>query len=75
MAEGLMASALPGRQVSSAGVGALVGHPADATATALMQEKGIDIQGHRARQISLDLCQRAELILVMDLEQRRTNAR
>ncbi len=71
MAEGLMAAALPGREVSSAGLGALVGYPADPVAKELMREKGIDIDGHRARQISLDMCQRADLILVMERDQRR----
>ena len=36
-----------------------------------MHERGLDIEHHRARQLSLDLCQRADLILVMDAEQRR----
>ena len=71
MAEGLIAAALPGRQVSSAGLGALIGFPADPVAKELMREKGIDIDAHRARQISLDMCQRADLILVMEHDQRR----
>lgn len=71
MAEGLIAAALPDAQVASAGLGALVGEPADAIARELMQERGISIEDHRARQISLDACQRADLILVMDAEQRR----
>ncbi|RZL88654.1 MAG: low molecular weight phosphotyrosine protein phosphatase [Variovorax sp.] len=71
MAEGLMAAALPGTQIHSAGLGALVDEPADPIACELMAERGIDIGGHRARQINLDMCQRADLILVMDREQRR----
>jgi low molecular weight protein-tyrosine phosphatase len=71
MAEGLMATAMPGCHVSSAGLGALIGHPADPVACELMAERGISIEAHRARQISLDLCQRADLILVMEREQRR----
>ena len=71
MAEGLLAAALPQSTVSSAGLGALVGYPADPLARELMQERGLDIEAHRARQISLDLCQRADVILVMDGEQRR----
>ena len=71
MAEGLMAAALPEIHVASAGLGALVGHAADPLACELMRERGIDIDGHRARQINLDLCQRADVILVMDREQRR----
>jgi protein-tyrosine phosphatase len=72
MAEGLVAAALPGVQVSSAGLQALVGHAADPIACELMAQRDISIAAHRARQLSLDLCQRADLILVMDREQRRT---
>ncbi|MEJ8846402.1 low molecular weight protein-tyrosine-phosphatase [Variovorax rhizosphaerae] len=71
MAEGLLAQALPDCNVSSAGLGALTGHAADPIACELMKDRGISIEQHRARQVSLDLCQRADLILVMDLEQRR----
>lgn len=71
MAEGLIAAALPDARVASAGLSALVGEPADAIARELMRERGISIEDHRARQISLDACQRADLILVMDAEQRR----
>lgn len=71
MAEGLLAAALPEAQVASVGLGALVGEPADAMARELMQERGIPIEGHRARQINSEVCQRADLILVMDGEQRR----
>lgn len=70
MAEGLMARALPDQEVSSGGTGALAGYPADPLARALMQEKGINIDAHRARQINRDMCQRADLILVMDRDQR-----
>ena len=71
MAEGLMAAAMPAAHVSSAGLGALIGYPADPLACELMAERGISIDAHRARQINLDMCQRADLILVMDREQRR----
>lgn len=71
MAEGLMAAAMPALQVSSAGLGAMIGYPADPMACELMAERGISIEAHRARQINMDMCQRADLILVMDREQRR----
>lgn len=70
MGEALLAAALPAQQVASAGTGALSGHAADPMATELMHEKGISIAAHRARQLNLTLCQRADLILVMDREQR-----
>jgi len=70
MAQGLLAAALPGVQVQSAGLGALVGMPADETAVRLMQERGIDITGHRAQQVNRVLCTQADLVLVMNTEQR-----
>ena len=53
MAEGLFKQALveanrTDYQVSSAGLGALIGHQADASACQLMTKKGIDISEHRA---------------------------
>lgn len=71
MAEGLLAAGLPQLRVFSAGTGALVGRPADATARRLMQLRGIDISGHVAQQVSQLLCRQADLILVMDRDQRR----
>jgi len=71
MAEGLLAAALPGITVSSAGIGALVGHSADATAQLLMKQRGVDISAHRARQVTREMCQQADLVLVMDADQRR----
>ena len=71
MGQILLAQALPGVQVSSAGLGALIGHPADAIAQELMTQRGLDLSAHRARQISPSLCQQADLILTMDEEQRR----
>ncbi len=58
--------------VQSAGLGALVGHPADETAQKLMRRIGIDISGHRARQLDSDLVHWADLILVMETSQKKT---
>ncbi len=69
MAEALLRDALRGQEeitVESAGLGALVGHPADQHAVELMQEKGIDITAHRARQLHPDMVAAADLILVME---------
>ena len=52
--------------IASAGVGALVGHEADATAKELMTEKNIDVSMHRARQLSTVLISEYDLILVME---------
>jgi protein-tyrosine phosphatase len=71
MAEGLLAAGLPHLRVVSSGTGALVGKPADPMARRLMEARGIDISGHLAQQVSQMLCRQADLILVMDTEQRR----
>lgn len=71
MAQGLLAAALPNAQVHSAGLGALVGMPADDTAIRLMKARGIDITGHRAQQVNRALCTQADLVLVMDTDQKQ----
>ncbi len=57
--------------VSSAGLAALVDHPADETGLALMQKKGIDMSSHRARQISQDILFGSDLILTMTSDQQK----
>jgi protein-tyrosine phosphatase len=69
MAEGLLRARFAARgrgSVSSAGISALEGRPADATAIALLAERGVDIAGHRARQLTPEILAGAELVLVMD---------
>ena len=53
MAEALLRRELRGQEgftVDSAGLGALVGHPASEYSVELMAEIGEDISGHRARE-------------------------
>jgi len=57
--------------VSSAGLGALIGHSADDKAIEVMADNGIDISEHRARQLSDELVRNNELILVMELWQKK----
>lgn len=71
MAQALLAQGLPAMQVRSAGLGALVGQPADETALHLMAERNADISAHRAQQITRALCLDSDLVLVMDTEQRQ----
>ena len=56
--------------LQSAGVGALVGHPAEPTAIEIMRERGLDLGSHKARQASVALCRWAELVLVMEAHHR-----
>ncbi|MDF1678698.1 MAG: low molecular weight phosphotyrosine protein phosphatase [Legionellaceae bacterium] len=65
----LVSANYPDVSVSSAGLGALVGHPADPISQELMQLRGIDLSGHVARQLSPELVFESELILTMSTEQ------
>jgi low molecular weight protein-tyrosine phosphatase len=71
MAESLMRRALPECDISSAGLGALVGNPADPMAIELMREQGVDISSHRARQLQGHMLAEADLVLVMELNHQR----
>ena len=74
MAEALLRDALKGKKeivVESAGLGALVNEPASKFSVELMQERGLDISGHRAQQLTPELITRADLILVMESGHRR----
>ena len=57
--------------VGSAGIAALVGEPAQPHALALLRERGIDLCGHRARQLTAEMASAFDLILVMEEAQRR----
>lgn len=71
MAEGLLRHHLRHRMVTSAGIAALDGNPPAPYAADLLAARGIDIAAHRARTLAEWLCESADLILVMDLEQKR----
>lgn len=71
IAEGLLKQAFPEKNIYSAGLGALVGRPADPPAVKISEEHGLDITAHRAQAISSVLVNQADLILTMDLEQKR----
>lgn len=71
MAQGLLTGALPDARVHSAGLGAMIGMPADDIAVRLMRERGIDISPHRALQLTRDLCRQSDLVLVMSTSQRK----
>lgn len=77
--ERILAQALAARgasiTVSSAGIGALVGHAADAVMTEVAAQKGLSLDGHVARQFTRTLGQANDLILVMEPGHRREIAR
>ena len=58
MAEALLRARFGGRsgaRVESAGVAALVGRPAEPEAQRLLSARGLDLSGHRARQVTPEL--------------------
>lgn len=71
MAEGFLKRELPDRFVMSAGIAAMIGHPADPLSVRLMQEHGIDISSHRAQNLTNWMVESADLILTMETEQTR----
>jgi len=74
MAEAALRSAIEhkGRTIAvrSAGLDALVGHPADQNAQTVAHQRGLDLSEHRAVQVNLDMLRWANLILVMEDTQR-----
>lgn len=68
LAQALMTRELPTHHIRSAGLNALVGYPADPTAIQIAKEQGFNLAAHRAQQVTVVMCQQAELILVMEQE-------
>jgi len=66
MAEAVLRRRVPSLQVSSAGIAALVGRPADPIAVALLAERGVDISEHRARQLTAAMVEASDLVVVME---------
>ena len=70
MAAALLDASLAGdASVSSAGIGAMVGSPADIVAVELMEERGLDITAHVARQLDENLLRDSDVVVTMDSEQ------
>ncbi len=71
VAAAMLRQRLPGRDISSAGLGALVGSDVEPRARALAEADGVEVGTHKARQLDTDLLSQADLILVMSDGQRR----
>jgi len=69
-AEFRLKAALPHKHISSAGLGALVGHDMDKQAKAVAERAGLSCPVHQARQLTRELCHDADLILVMESRHR-----
>src|SRR3546814_5479400 len=67
-AEALFAHRLSGQDltISSAGIGALVGNPMDKTAHEVLQDNGLELPAHCARQVDSHMLHQADLILAME---------
>ena len=67
-AETLLQQRVPTATVFSAGLGAMVGDPADATGKQLAARRDVDVSQHIARQVNRQMISQADLVLVMDDE-------
>lgn len=70
MAQALLQRALPTCEIRSAGLAPPEGAAAHPRVIALMSGEGHELRGHRARTVDAALVEWADLVLVMDLEQR-----
>ncbi len=69
MAEGLLKKMFAGDKyinVSSAGVAAFAGMPTTKEAVMVMEKEGVDISGYRAKQLTKEMVQESDFILVME---------
>ena len=57
---------LPHLTVESAGIAALVGHSADQIASEVAAEHGLSLDGHKARQFTVEMAHNYDLILAME---------
>lgn len=67
-AERILRHRLPGKTISSAGIGALVGQAINSSSAALLQANGYDVDNHSARQVDGEMLNEADLVLVMEKE-------
>lgn len=68
--EYLLKDCLPGVEVRSAGVGAVVGAPVDPHMAPYLSERGLDVAGFAARQLTPAMIGSADLILALTRQHR-----
>ena len=71
MAQALLQLQYPNAKVDSAGIVAMVNHPADEKAQICMRNLGIDLSLHRGKILNDKLIKENDLILVMSAQQQR----
>lgn len=74
VAEAMLRALLPEKQFSSAGLGARVGEGIDPKARQLAEAARLKVAEHSAKQLTFEMLQAADLILVMSDSQRRAVA-
>lgn len=70
VAEAMLKTHFPDRQIQSAGLNALVGERVDSCMSSLAKADGLEVENHKARQLTVSMLQWAELVLVMTDDQR-----
>ena len=65
-AEKILQQLLPDKNITSAGIGALVDHEIEKSAAQLLVTHNYNSDNRKARQVSTDIINQAELILVME---------
>jgi protein-tyrosine phosphatase len=71
LGERLLAQSCPNLRIESAGIGALVGHAADKTASEVAASHGVSLEGHVARQFTSELAADFDLIIVLEKGHKR----
>jgi protein-tyrosine phosphatase len=69
MAEGLLKKKFPKKTIVSAGLRGMTGWTADPSSVRIMQKRGIDISAHRAKNLTKQMIDEADLILTMEEQQ------
>jgi protein-tyrosine phosphatase len=70
VAAAMLRQLCPGKRVESAGLAALVGLGVDPVARRLAEAEGLNVSDHMARQLSHEMLQQTDLVLVMSQGQR-----
>lgn len=66
IAERLLRTLLLGRKIDSAGIEAMVAHPADNSAIKVAEKYNISLEGHKGQQFTSSLGRQYDLLLVME---------
>lgn len=64
--ERLLQRSFPNKKITSAGIAAVVGDPAHENSQWVAEKNNLSLAGHRARQLTSNICAEQDLILVME---------